>query len=150
MLLLEKQTNIVSTIFTFLLLLASPQGDTTPLLFHLDSSSGFVSRFLVNPSYIHIRNLFQALVSFFSSLFVSFLCFLPSITRSYISVFLLLLDVLTSLSDCRQETVERIKERRISGGWYVCWMDFHNAILCCGFLCPPLISVLFVLFVSFL
>ena len=29
-------------------------------------------------------------------------------------------------------------------------MDFHNAILCCGFLCPPLISVLFVLFVSFL
>ena len=74
--LLEKQTNIVSTIITFLLSLASPQGDTTPLLFHLDSSSGFVSRFLVNPSYIHIRNLFQALVSFFSSLFYVF--FLPS------------------------------------------------------------------------
>ena len=46
-----------------------------------------------------------------------------------------MLDVLTSLSDCRHETVERIMERRISGGSYMCWMDFHNAILCCGFLC---------------
>ena len=51
------------------------------------------------------------------------------------------LDVLTSLSDCRHETVERIMERRISGVSYMCWMDFHNAILCCGFLCARLISV---------
>ena len=45
---------------------------------------------------------------------------------------------------------QRIMERRISGGSYMCWMDFHNAILCCGFLCTLLISVLFVLFVSIL
>ena len=31
-------------------------------------------------------------------------------------------------------------ERRISGVSYMCWMDFHNAILCCGFLCARLIS----------
>ena len=55
-----------------------------------------------------------------------------------------MLDVLTPLSDCRHETVERIMERRISGGSYMCWMDFHNAILCCGFLCARLISVYFV------
>ena len=54
-----------------------------------------------------------------------------------------LLDVLTPLSDCRQESVEKM-ERRISGVSYMCWMDFHNAILCCGFLCARLISVYFV------
>ena len=56
-----------------------------------------------------------------------------------------MLDVLTSLSDCRHETVERIMERRISGGLYMCWMDFHNAIcvLCCGFLYAQLISFYF-------
>ena len=46
------------------------------------------------------------------------------------------LDVLTSLSDCRHETVERIMERRISGGLYMCWMDFHNAICVVGFYMP--------------
>ena len=61
-----------------------------------------------------------------------------------------LLDVLTSLSDCRHETVERIMERIISGGSYMCWMDFHNAILCCGFLCARLISVCFVSLLSLL
>ena len=54
-----------------------------------------------------------------------------------------MLDVLTSLSDCRHETVERIMERRISGVSYMCWMDFHDAILCCGFLCTLLISFYF-------
>ena len=43
-----------------------------------------------------------------------------------------LLDVLTPLSDCRQESVEKM-ERRISGVSCMCWMDFHNGILCCGF-----------------
>ena len=33
---------------------------------------------------------------------------------------------------------------RISGGSYMCWMDFHNAILRCGFLCTLLIPALFV------
>ena len=45
-----------------------------------------------------------------------------------------LLDVLTSLSDCRQEPVEKI-ERRISGVSYMYWMDFYNGILCYGFSC---------------
>ena len=54
------------------------------------------------------------------------------------------MDVLTSLSDCGHETVERIKERRISGVSYMCWMDFHNAILCCGFLCARLMTLYFV------
>ena len=53
----------------------------------------------------------------------------------------ILLDVLTSLSDCRHETVERIMERRISGVSCMCWMDFHNAMLCCGFLCARQISL---------
>ena len=35
-------------------------------------------------------------------------------------------------------------ERRISGGSHMCWMDFHNGILCCGFLCAQLISFSFV------
>ena len=35
-------------------------------------------------------------------------------------------------------------ERRISGGSHMCWMDFHNGILCCGFLCARLISFSFV------
>ena len=34
-------------------------------------------------------------------------------------------------------------ERKISGVSYMCWMDFHNAILCCGFLCTLLISFYF-------
>ena len=54
-----------------------------------------------------------------------------------------MLDVLTSLSDCGHETVGRIKERRISGVSYMCWMDFHNAILCCGFSCTFLLSFYF-------
>ena len=41
------------------------------------------------------------------------------------------------------KSVEKM-ERRISGVSYMCWMDFHNAILCCGFLCARLISVYFV------
>ena len=54
-----------------------------------------------------------------------------------------LLDVLTPLSDCRQESVEKM-ERRISGVSYMYWMDFYNEIFCCGFLCARLISVYFV------
>ena len=53
-----------------------------------------------------------------------------------------LLDVLTPLSDCRQEPVEKM-ERIISGVSYMCWIDFHNGILGCGFLCARLISFLF-------
>ena len=62
-----------------------------------------------------------------------------------------LLDVLTPLSDCRHETVEKIMERRISGVSYMCWMDFHNTFLCCGFLCARLVSHYFVpiLYLSF-
>ena len=59
-----------------------------------------------------------------------------------------LLDVLTPLSDCRQESVEKM-ERRISEVSYMCWMDFHNGILCCGFLCARLISFSFVSIASF-
>ena len=51
-----------------------------------------------------------------------------------------LLDVRTPLSDCRQESVEKM-ERRIPGVSYMCSMDFHNGILCCGFLCARLFSV---------
>ena len=51
-----------------------------------------------------------------------------------------LLDVLTPLSDGRQASVEKM-ERKISGVSYMCWMDFHNGILCCGFSCARLISV---------
>ena len=61
-----------------------------------------------------------------------------------------LLDVLTPLSDCRQESVEKM-ERRISGVSYRCWMYFHNnGILCCGFLCARLISVYYVSLLSLL
>ena len=49
-----------------------------------------------------------------------------------------LLDVLTPLSDCRQESVEKMA-RRNSGVSYIHWMDFYNGILCCGFLCARLI-----------
>ena len=51
-----------------------------------------------------------------------------------------MLGVLTPLSDCRQESVKKM-ERRISGGSYMYGMDFHNGILCCGFLCARLTSV---------
>ena len=54
-----------------------------------------------------------------------------------------LLDVLTPLSGSRQESVEMM-ERRISGVSYMCWMDFHNATLCCVFLCARTISVYYV------
>ena len=54
-----------------------------------------------------------------------------------------LLEVLTSLSDSRPETVEKIMERRISGVSYICWIDFHNGIWCCGLLFAQLISFLF-------
>ena len=39
-----------------------------------------------------------------------------------------------------QTRIVEKSERRISGGSYMCWMDFHNATLCCGFLCARLIS----------
>ena len=55
------------------------------------------------------------------------------------------LDVLTSLSDCRQESFEKM-ERRISGVSYMCWIDFHNGIWGCGFLCARLISLVYVSF----
>ena len=51
-----------------------------------------------------------------------------------------MLDVLTPLSDCRQESVEKM-ERRFLGVSYLYWMDLYNGILCCGFLCAHLISV---------
>ena len=51
-----------------------------------------------------------------------------------------LLDVLISMSDCRQESVEKM-ERRILAVSYLYWMDLYNGILCCGFLCAHLISV---------
>ena len=54
-----------------------------------------------------------------------------------------LLDLLTLLSDCRQESVEKM-ERRILGVSYMSyWMDFYNDIFCCEFLCVRLISVSF-------
>ena len=43
-------------------------------------------------------------------------------------------DVLTPLSDCKQEFVENM-DRIILRGSYMCGMDFHNGILYCGFLC---------------
>ena len=43
-----------------------------------------------------------------------------------------------------QTRIRRKDGTRISGVSYMCWMDFHNAILCCGFLCARLISVYFV------
>ena len=43
-----------------------------------------------------------------------------------------LLDVLTPLSDCRQEPVENM-ERRISGGSCMYWMDFYNESFVVGF-----------------
>ena len=52
-----------------------------------------------------------------------------------------LLDVLTPLSDCREESVEKM-ERRISGVSYMCWIDFHNGILGLWvFMCPIYFSV---------
>ena len=66
----------------------------------------------------------------------------PRNTRSHV------LDVLTALSDCRHETVENIMERRISGVSYMCWIDFHNGIWGCGFLCARLITLYFVSILS--
>ena len=34
-------------------------------------------------------------------------------------------------------------ERRISGVSYMCWIDFHNGIWGCGFLCARLITLYF-------
>ena len=59
----------------------------------------------------------------------------------------MVLDVLTPLSDCRQESVEKM-ERTISGVSYMCWIDFHNGILGCGFFCARLISVCLFFWVS--
>ena len=56
-----------------------------------------------------------------------------------------MLDVLTPLSDCRRESVEKM-ERRTSGVLHMCWMDFYNGILCCGFSCARLIAFSFVSF----
>ena len=47
------------------------------------------------------------------------------------------------MSDSRQETVEKIMERRISGVSYMCWIDFHNGIWGCGLLCTLLKSFYF-------
>ena len=73
--------------------------------------------------------------------FTVFLCFSPC--ARYVRRGSTVLDVLTPLSDCRQESVQKM-ERRISGVSYMCMMDFHNGILCCGFLCARLISLSFV------
>ena len=51
-------------------------------------------------------------------------------------------DVLTPLSDGRQESVEK-RDRRFSGVLYMCGMDFHNGIFCCWFLCARIISLYF-------
>ena len=61
-------------------------------------------------------------------------------TSCLVFCFSIMLDVLTPLSDCRQESVEKM-EWRISGVSYMYWMDFYNGILCCEFLCARLISV---------
>ena len=50
--------------------------------------------------------------------------------KCYTSIVARLLDVLTPLSDWRQESVEKMERWRISGVSYMCWMDFHNGILC--------------------
>ena len=39
-------------------------------------------------------------------------------------------------------------ERRISGVSYMCWVDFHNGIWGCGFLCARLITLYFVSILS--
>ena len=57
-----------------------------------------------------------------------------------------MLDVLTPLSDCKRESVEKM-DRRISGVSYMCGMDLHNGILCCGFLCARRISLHFRLYI---
>ena len=51
------------------------------------------------------------------------------------------MDVLTSLSDSRQEAVENM-ERRISGVSYMCWISTTRFCVV-GFLCARLISFLF-------
>ena len=43
-----------------------------------------------------------------------------------------------------QTRIRRKHGTENSGVSYMCWMDFHNAILCCGFLCARLISVYYV------
>ena len=51
-----------------------------------------------------------------------------------------LLDVLTPLSNCNRKSVKKM-DRRFLGVSYVRGMDLHNGILCCGFLCAPIISL---------
>ena len=51
-------------------------------------------------------------------------------------------DVLTPLSDCKQESVEKM-DQRILGVSCMCGMGLHNGILCCGFLCARIISLYF-------
>ena len=53
-----------------------------------------------------------------------------------------LLDVLTPLSNYKRKSVKKM-DRRISGVSYMCGMDFHNGILCCGFSCARIISLYF-------
>ena len=43
-----------------------------------------------------------------------------------------------------QTRIRRKMERRTSGVSCMCWMDFHNVILCGGFLCASLFCVYFV------
>ena len=54
-----------------------------------------------------------------------------------------LLDVLTPFVRL-QARIRRKDGTENFGVSYMCWMDFHNRILCCGFLCARLISVYFV------
>ena len=51
-------------------------------------------------------------------------------------------DVLTPMSDCKQESVEKM-DRRILGLSYMCGMGLHNGILCCGFWCARIVSLYF-------
>ena len=54
-------------------------------------------------------------------------------------------DVLTPLSDCKQEFVEKMDRRTLSV-LYMCGMDFHNAILYyCEFMYARIISLFFCL-----
>ena len=53
-------------------------------------------------------------------------------------------DVLTPLSDCKQEFVEKMDRRTLSV-LYMCGMDFHNAILYCEFMYARIISLYFCL-----
>ena len=52
-------------------------------------------------------------------------------------------DVLTPLSDCRQESTEKM-DRSVSGVSYICGMDFHNGFfLLWDFMCSNNITLCF-------